>query len=183
MTISEEHIKAASVCIAGRIPFSLVIKPGDDYSTFFATKSDGEAALNSERGRFKPGFFATFFGDSPSEAVYIPADLEAGEIIDPSFEGSCPPMPASEMTAVDQSTDFMKYCSSLRSLIGSLKKNRGKTVISRLIAISLALTDFTVGAAPPLLSLSTPHAGPVVFTVRVVRGVISAASSVWSFLL
>ena len=103
------EITAASVCIAGRIPFSLVIKPGDDYSTFFATKSDGEAALNSERGRFKPGFFATFFGDSPSEAVYIPADLEAGEIIDPSFEGSCPPMPASEMTAVDQSTDFMKY--------------------------------------------------------------------------
>lgn len=135
MTISEEHIKAASVCIASRIPFSLVIKPGDDSSTFFATKSDGEAALNSERNRFKPGFFATFFGDSPSEAVYIPADLEAEEILDPSFAGSCAPMPASEMTAVEQSTDFMKYCSSLRSLIGSLKKDRGKTVISRIIAV------------------------------------------------
>lgn len=45
MIISEEHIKAASVCVDRRIPFALVIPPGAMKSILFASLSDGESAL------------------------------------------------------------------------------------------------------------------------------------------
>lgn len=135
MIISEEHIKAASVCVDRRIPFALVIPPGAMKSILFASLSDGESALEHGGKRFKPGFFASFFGDSPSEAVYIPAELTAGQLLDSDFIKTCGDMPEAETVAVDRSTDFMKYCSSLRELTATLKKNHGKTVISRLIAV------------------------------------------------
>lgn len=135
MIISEEHIKAASVCVDRRIPFALVIPPGAMESILFASLSDGESALENGGKRFKPGFFATFFGDSPSEAVYIPSELTAGQLLDDDFINTCGDMPEAETVAVDRSTDFMKYCSSLRDLTATLKKNHGKTVISRLIAV------------------------------------------------
>lgn len=135
MIISEEHLKAACVCVGCRIPFALVIPPGRTDSLLFASLSDGEPALENDGKRFRPGFFATFFGDSPSEAVYIPAELTAEQLLDNDFIKTCGNMPEAETTAVDHSTDFMKYCSSLRELTATLKKNHAKTVISRLIAV------------------------------------------------
>lgn len=121
-----DTLEAVERCIRWRIPFALIQQPGSDSWRFFASCIDGADTGGD-------GLEVSFFGEGSESGSFIPATLTARDILDLPAEFVA--MPEPEIAARRQSTRFMHYYAALHQLIDMHKREGGKTVFSRLIAV------------------------------------------------
>ena len=122
----KDTLQAVGRCIRWRIPFALIQKPHSADWIFFASCVDAVDTGGN-------GLEVSFFGEGAEAAPFIPATLTARDILDLPSDFVAMPLP--EISAMRESTRFMPYYAALHQLIDIHKRDGGKTVFSRLIAL------------------------------------------------
>ncbi len=138
----ETLLTAVGKCMTHRWPFALYAMPGDTAFSFKAGSSDDAEDVAAES---LPGFMVSFFNDSSSPAT-IDGSLTLEEILE--ADDSVPDGPMPEIHPVAESTPRLLHKAQVVTLVDELKRqglrNRGKVVLSRVIAMESDRSPVTV---------------------------------------
>ncbi len=132
--ISDNIAQAIDLCIGRNIPFAVYAYPNDDETRFIAALKCGEGLsdeLNCD------GFVIGFFLPDENPIIRIPKQFTAEDVIDRyRSEKSKSKLPEAEIWPIYSSTRYINYLAEFKEIVASLKKNGGKTVLSRVIDIT-----------------------------------------------
>lgn len=134
MKIDEKTRRAIDRCIDINLPFALILLPGDDSPLFFASVPDTDDDYRNVWESKNPdwrGFIINFFANDEEYTAGIRAELSADGVlkIADSLEGMLPP---TWTPLQKRQTEKFKYISVVNGVIERLKRDGGKTVLSRI---------------------------------------------------
>ncbi len=124
--INTEIKKAINLCINKNVPFIAYILPDGECMTFYSNPSSSNLDKKS-CGHID----ISFFGKNSSDIVTVFNELDVTQTIK-QLSDSCA-MIGPEITPWRISTNYMQYCAQVHRIVNGLKRNGGKTVLSRVI--------------------------------------------------
>lgn len=125
---------AVRVSMRRNIPFAVYAMPGEDRFRFIASPPSEDTVEN----RVAPGeddcFAINFFNNDEHYTAGVRPLLTAAEVA--SLEGAEGEFPGADIPMSVRSTSRLQYLDSTRRIIASLRRNGGKTVVSRMLALT-----------------------------------------------
>ena len=130
--------EAARRAISLNMPFALFAAAGEEYRFFASEPDDAASNLTSDKFPEKDPYFAQPFCTFMHDAVVIPCDLTAEEVL--ALPLSAEKWPSAELNAVPASTTYPVYYGQVREIKKCMSpKGLRKVVLSRRIACSTDL--------------------------------------------
>lgn len=136
--LPDRYKEAARRAISLNMPFALFAAPGEEYRFFASEPDDAASNLISDRFPEKEAFFAQSFCTSMHDAVAIPCDMTADDVLE--LPSSTEAWPSAELNAVPVSTPYPAYYGQIREIRKRMSpKGLRKAVLSRRISCCTAM--------------------------------------------